>query len=154
MATKSSITRRSWLKGASMASLATSLAMVSKASMAVAGETANVSDEEFKHLFDQLTPDTKREFLEFMRSLSDPEAHGIWKGPAFYEVFENNKLICCWIDRVRCEKERDLVYECRIYWDGYLLAPAERFSKGNLLIVRKLTDLKLRSPKYQRSVNA
>lgn len=154
MATKSSITRRSWLKGASMASLATSLAVVSKVSMAVAGETASVSDREFRQLFDRLTLDKQRDFLDFMRSLLDPESHEIWKGPAFYEVFENDKLICCWIDRVWCEKERDLVYECRIYWDGYLLAPAERFSKGNLLIVRKLTDLKLRSPKYQRSVNA
>ncbi|WP_353391300.1 hypothetical protein [Brucella sp. NBRC 14130] len=151
MATKPSITRRSCIKGASMATLAASLAVVTKTSMAVAAEPAAASDEEFRQLFKRLSPDEQRDFLEFMRSLSDPETHGIWNGPAFYEVFENNKLICCWIDRVWCEKERDLVYECRIYWDGYLLAPAERFSKGNLLIVRKLTDLKLRSPKYQRS---
>ncbi len=111
---------------------------------------SETSTEEFKRLFSQLSADLKRDFLEFMRHLSDPEKYPIWTGPAFYEVLAADKLLCCWIDRVWCEKERGYVYESRIYWDGYLLAPAERFRNGDITIVRKLTDLKLRKPKYNR----
>lgn len=114
---------------------------------------AETQREEFRRLFNQLSTDKKQDFLKFMRHLSDPENYPMWTGPAFYEVFENDKLICCWIDRVWCEKERDLVYECRIYWDGYLMSPSERFRKDDLLIVRKLTDLQLRKPQIDRSTD-
>lgn len=145
----SKFSRRSILVGGAAATLA----VVTNSSIAVAavenGPAVDI-DAEIMRLWFKLDADQKRGVLDLLHDLVLKQGSIEWQGSAFYSAMINRRLTTLWIDRVYSEMERGFVLECRTFWDGYLIAPAEIYSERDLFIVRKLPDQPLKKPKYNK----